>query len=73
MHVVAGTGATEYLPAVQLVHTLSAVAVQPAAFLLVPAGHAEHAAHGWKPEEDHVLPATHGVFDTHASAVGLQT
>ena len=39
VHVVP-TGATEYLPIAHAVHTLLAVAVQPAALLDVPAAHA---------------------------------
>jgi len=45
VHVVAGTGTTEYLPAVQAVHTTLAVVVQPVALLDVPAAHVVHGVH----------------------------
>ena len=55
------TGATEYLPAAQGVHTVLAVTVQPAAFLDVPAGHTAQAEHDVALAADHVLPATQPV------------
>ena len=51
MHVVP-TGATEYLPIVQAVHTLLAVAVQPAALLDVPAAHTAQGAQVDAPAAD---------------------
>jgi hypothetical protein len=44
VHVVP-TGTTEYLPAVQAVHTTLAVVVQPAALLDVPAAHVVQGVH----------------------------
>jgi len=45
VHVVAGTGTTEYLPAAHAVHTALAVVLQPAAFVDVPAAHTVHGVH----------------------------
>ena len=58
MQVLAGTGTTEKRPAVQAVHTLSAVTEQPAALLDVPAGHTVQALHEVALAADQLTPAT---------------
>ena len=56
MHV-GPTGATEYWPAVQLVHVMSTVVVHAAAPRRVPAGHTVHASHVAAPAADQLTPA----------------
>ncbi len=59
VHVVTGTGATEYLPAVQFVHVRSAVREQAAALLLVPTGHNVQGVQAVALAADQLTPAAH--------------
>ena len=68
MHV-GPTGATEYWPAVQLVHVMSTVVVHAAAPRRVPAGHTVHASHVAAPAADQLTPAVHA--EQAALAIGV--
>ncbi len=59
MHVVAGTGATEYRPTVQFVHTTLAVVVHAAALRLVPATQVVQGEQAVAPAADQLTPAVH--------------
>jgi hypothetical protein len=59
VHVVGGTGATEYRPAVQFVHTTLAVVVHAAALRLVPAAQVVQGEQAVAPAADQLTPAVH--------------
>ena len=71
MHAVP-TCATEYWPAVQFVHTTSAVVVQPAALRRVPAAQVLQAVHAVAPAADQLTPAVQLAHTTSAAAEQLE-